>query len=60
MPRERGSFEDWKEAVDMAIMARMMGLNSDDIEDWRYHQDYKEGYTAEQSARRALRNAGAY
>lgn len=58
MANGKPPFEDWKRNVDRYIGQYARGLTSDDIDDWRYVLDHKEGYSAEQSARRALRNAG--
>lgn len=50
------SFEDWKRNVD-GLIQRMCGMSADDIDDWRYTDDWREGRTPMQSAKRAIKNA---
>jgi hypothetical protein len=50
------SFELWMHRVNVELV-KLCGMRADDIDDWRYRDDYEDGKTPETSARRALRNA---
>ena len=51
------SWSKWMKEINDYLEKRH-GLHSLDLEDWRYRDDYDEGISPMQSARRALRNAG--
>jgi hypothetical protein len=49
-------FEGWKSAVNAEVAART-GLECDDLDDWSYADDYEDGLTPVQAAKRAIRHA---
>jgi len=49
-------FEAWMRKVDAELVKRC-GLQSSDIDDWRYRDDFENRVTPARSAARALRNA---
>lgn len=56
MARPKLSFDEWMTEVDRYLRERH-GVESGDIDDWKYRDDYDEGISPMASARRALRNA---
>ena len=52
-PKPPLSFEEWKLAVDNQLHLKV-GLESDDIPDWRYYDDYDNDLSPEESADRAI------
>lgn len=60
--RKRGShmkarsFEEWMREVNAALLA-LCGMCADDLPDWRYADDWREGVNPGRSARRAIRYA---
>lgn len=50
------SFESWKLHVDLHLQ-KLCGMLADDLPDWRYLDDYEDGKTSLQSAKRAIKNA---
>ena len=37
-----------------AILVASCGLDSEDLPDWKYHDDYEDGYSPRSCARRAI------
>ena len=56
MRRPKLDWDGWMAEVDRYLEERH-GLHSLDIDDWRYADDYLEGISPMQSARRALKNS---
>lgn len=55
----RMTFEEFMREVDRYLLLRY-DLTSDDLDDWRYRQDYEEGVLPKTSASRAYRNARGF
>ena len=53
------TFNDFMAAVDAEII-KVCGLSYDDLPDYLYGDDYDDGFTPKQTAKHALRNAGAF
>lgn len=53
---QKQTFDAWKKAVDATIYQKT-GMTGDDIDDWRYQDDYNDGMSATRSAARAISNA---
>jgi hypothetical protein len=51
------TFEQWKQQVDLEVRVRCGGLSADDLDDWRYTDDWREGLSPKRSAARAIKNA---
>ena len=50
------TFETYLRQVDAALV-RLCGMDRDMLPDWCYYDDYAEGLTFMQCAKRAIRNA---
>jgi hypothetical protein len=57
MKRKLLDWETWMDEVNRYLEERH-DVHSLDIDDWRYRDDFDDGLSPMQSARRALRNAG--
>jgi len=50
------SYDEWKRMVDKFIIAKC-GMTADDLDDWRYMDDWQDGMSPKRSAARAIKNA---
>lgn len=50
------SYEAWKRLVDAEILKKS-GISANDLDDWRYADDFAEGLPPKKSAARAIKNA---
>jgi hypothetical protein len=50
------TYEQWKQQVNQEVQTRT-GMAADDLDDWRYTDDYRDGMSPKRSAARAIKNA---
>jgi hypothetical protein len=55
-PRQRLSFAQWRGAVN-AYVVRRVGLDCDDLPDWRYRDAYDDGMSPSRAASQVVKNA---
>jgi hypothetical protein len=50
------SFDEWKKRVDLEVQAKC-GMTADDLDDWHYSDDWRDGLSPKRCAARAIKNA---